>query len=74
MEVVDLDDTGIAPRVGFDTWRKDGTIAFRTLRQSEVFRRRAAYFRVNATGRVYRVHSRWKTVEVRPRFVRQTAA
>lgn len=30
-----------------------------------VFRRRAAYFRVNATGKIYRVISRFKTVEVR---------
>lgn len=68
MEKADLQDTGIVWRVGYDCWRKDGSFAFRTLRQGEVFRRRAAYFRVNASGRVYRLYNRWRTVEVAPRF------
>jgi hypothetical protein len=68
MRDVQLEDAGIAPRVGFDAWRRDGTFAFRSLRQGAVFSRRAAYFRVNATGSVYAVISRFKTIQVRPRF------
>lgn len=73
MEIAELQGTGIVWRVGFDAWRKNGSFAFRTLKQSEVFRRRAAYFRVNASGRVFRVYSRWRTVEVTPRFVQSAA-
>jgi hypothetical protein len=73
MDVVTLASGGIAPRAGYDAWRRDGSFAFRTLRQSEVFSRRAAFFRVNSTGRVYRIFSRWKTVEVQPRFERPAA-
>jgi hypothetical protein len=69
MQVVELENAGIAPRAGFDCWRRDGAFAFRTLRQALVFQRRAGFFRVNATGRVYRVVSRWQTIEVRPHFV-----
>lgn len=73
MDAVDLAHPGIGVRVGFDCWRKDGSIAFRTLRQAEVFSRRAAYFRVNSTGEVYRIVSRYKTVRVRPRFIQSAA-
>lgn len=65
-----LEDPGIAPRAGYDCWRKDGGFGFRTLRQAIVWQRRAAFFRVNATGRIYRVYSRWRTVEVRARWGR----
>lgn len=65
METVALEDDGVRLRQGFDAWDKDGNLTFRALRLRTVFRRRAAYFRINATGKVYRVISRLKTVEVR---------
>jgi hypothetical protein len=65
METVALEEDGVRLRQGFDAWSKDGRLAFRAHVLSTVFRRRAAYFRVNATGKVYRVISRLKTVEVR---------
>jgi hypothetical protein len=74
MDAVNLAHPGIGVRVGFDCWRRDGSLAFRTLRQSEVFARRAAYFRVNSTGEVYRIVSRYKTVRVRPQFVQSVPA
>ena len=68
MESVSLEPAGMYPRLGFDAWRADGSFAFRTRYIGRVFQRRAAYFRVNATGKFYRVVSRWKTVEVAARF------
>lgn len=66
METVALDDIGgIRPRSGYDAWDADGRFRFRTLYQNSVFQRRPAFFRVNSTGKVYRLVSRWKTVEVR---------
>lgn len=65
MELVSLEDPGIRLRQGFDAWDARGRFAFRTMRLGRIFQRRAAYFRVNATGRVYKVFSREKTVEVR---------
>lgn len=68
MELVTLEDTGIRLRQGFDAWDGDGRFRFRTLTIGRIFQRRAAYFRVNRTGKVYRVFSRDKTVEVTGRF------
>lgn len=67
MESVTLEPR-IYPRLGFDAWAPDGSFKFRTLNMGRIFHRRAAYFRVNTTGKVYRVYSRWKTVEVRAAF------
>jgi len=64
VEKVVLEDAGIRPRQGFDAWDREGKLAFRTMQMSNVFRRHAAFFRVNSTGKVYRVVSRYKTVEV----------
>lgn len=64
MDSVPLEDTGIRPRQGFDAWNREGLFAFRALNLKTVFMRRAAYFRVNATGKVYRIESKTKTVEV----------
>lgn len=65
MDSVALEDPGVRLRQGFDAWGRDGLLRFRALALATVFRRRAAYFRVNSTGKVYRVISRDKTVEVR---------
>lgn len=65
MDSVVLEDPGIRLRQGYDAWDRDGCLRFRALALSTVFRRRAAYFRVNSTGKVYRVVSAQKTVEVR---------
>ncbi len=59
-----LENPGIRPRQGFDAWDMDGVFRFRTLILANVFKRKAAYFRVNQTGKVYRVVSRHKTIEV----------
>jgi hypothetical protein len=65
METVALEDDGVRLRQGFDAWDKDGRLAFRALYLPTIFRRRARYFRVNSTGKIYRVVSPDKTVEVR---------
>ena len=65
METVALQDDGVRLRQGFDCWDKAGRLAFRALHLATIFRRRAAYFRNNETGKVFRVISRDKTVEVR---------
>jgi hypothetical protein len=65
MELVALEDPGIRLRQGYDAWDVRGRFVFRTMRLGRIFQRRAAYFRVNGTGKVYRVFSRLKTVEVR---------
>lgn len=66
MDSVRLENAaGIRPRFGFDAWDAAGAFIFRALTRSAVFRRRRArYFRVNATGRYFRIESREKTVEV----------
>ena len=65
VDTVPLEDTGFRLRQGFDAWNREGAFAFRALNIKTVFIRRAAYFRVNATGKVYRVESKQKTVEIR---------
>jgi hypothetical protein len=76
MDVVALEDAGIRPRWGFDAWDKDGRFKFRCAQMKYVFFRRAKYFRVNSTGKIYRIESRYKTVEVRvaPAVVSASAA
>ena len=72
MDTVELQDPGIGVRVGYDAWRKNGSFAFRAIQLKTVFARRAGYFRENRDGRVFRVESRYKTVQVNPRFVQLT--
>jgi hypothetical protein len=68
VELVSLEDPGIRLRQGYDAWDVRGRFVFRTMRLGRIFQRRAAYFRVNGTGKVYKVFSRDKTVEVTSRF------
>jgi hypothetical protein len=51
-------------RQGFDVWNADGKLILRTLAMSKVLRRRASYFRVNATGKIYQLESRHKSIEI----------
>jgi hypothetical protein len=51
-------------RYGFDVWNAEGKLVLRTLAMSKVLRRRASYFRVNATGKVYQLENRFKSVEI----------
>lgn len=66
MQPAALDNPGINPRAGYDAWRADGSFLLRSLTLTPVFRRRAKYFRLNADGRVFRVESASKTVQVQP--------
>lgn len=50
--------------MGYDVWDVRGRLVLRTLALSRVLRRRASYFRVNATGRIYALESRHKSVEI----------
>ena len=72
MRSVRLDPPSFHPRVGFDAWDRDGHYRFRTLRMGQVFSRRARYFRVNMSGRVFEVVNRFKTVEVAPSYRAET--
>lgn len=49
---------------GFDVWDVRGKLILRTLAMSKVLRRRASYFRVNATGKIYALESKFKSVEI----------
>lgn len=49
---------------GYDVWDRDGRLILRTLVISRVLRRRASYFRVNSTGKIYALESKTKSVEV----------
>jgi hypothetical protein len=51
-------------RQGFDVWDARGRLVLRTLVMKRVLSRRAAYFRVNATGKVYALESRFRSVEM----------
>lgn len=55
-------------KVGYDVWDCRGRLILRTLALSKVLRRRASYFRVNQTGKIYQLESRHKSVEI-PRGV-----
>jgi len=48
---------------GYDYWTRDGSIRH-TLKIGIIFGRRARFFRVNATGRIFRILSRHETVEI----------
>jgi hypothetical protein len=51
-------------RQGFDVWDARGRLVLRTLVMKRVLSRRAAYFRVNSTGKVYALESRFRSVEM----------
>jgi len=51
-------------RQGYDVWDARGRLVLRTLVMNRVLRRKAAYFRVNATGKIYALESRFKSIEV----------
>ncbi len=51
-------------RTGYDVWDVRGKLVLRTLVMKRVLQRRASYFRVNATGKIYALESRQKSVEV----------
>jgi hypothetical protein len=53
-------------KTGYDVWDRSGRLVLRTLAMSRVLRRRSAYFRVNATGKIYQLESRHKSVELPP--------
>jgi len=50
-------------RQGYDVWDARGRLVLRTLVMKRVLRK-AAYFRVNATGKIYALESRFKSIEV----------
>lgn len=58
-----LERASIQLKQGYDYWTRDGSIRH-TLKINLIFGRRAEFFRVNATGRIFRVLSRYETVEV----------
>lgn len=49
---------------GYDVWDCRGRLVLRTLVMKRVLTRRAAYFRVNSTGKVYALESRFRSVEM----------
>lgn len=49
---------------GYDVWDSRGRLVLRTLVMKRVLRRKASYFRVNSTGKVYALESRYKSIEV----------
>jgi hypothetical protein len=49
---------------GYDVWDVRGKLILRTLVMKRVLRHKASYFRVNATGKIYAVESKYKTVEM----------
>ena len=51
-------------RQGFDVWDARGRLVLRTLVMKRVLRKKAAYFRVNSTGKIYALESPWKSVEM----------
>jgi hypothetical protein len=51
-------------RQGFDVWDTRGRLVLRTLVMARVLRRKAAYFRVNSTGKIYALESRFRSVEM----------
>ena len=51
-------------RQGFDVWDARGRLVLRTLVMKRVLRRRASYFRVNATGKIYALESAQRSIEL----------
>lgn len=51
-------------RQGFDVWDVRGRLVLRTLVMKRVLRRRASYFRVNSTGKIYALESPQRSIEV----------
>jgi hypothetical protein len=68
--MIALEDTGFRFRQGYTVWNSRGKIVLETASINRVLARRASYFRVNATGRVYELVSRQKTVELPARAIR----
>ncbi len=61
---VSLERTGFSLPNGFDVWNAKGKLILRTLSINRVLARRAAYFRVNDSGRIFELVSRQKSVEI----------
>lgn len=51
-------------RQGYDVWDARGRLVLRTLVMKRVLSRKAAYFRVNSTGKIYALESRFRSVEL----------
>ena len=51
-------------RYGFDVWDARGRLVLRTLVMKRVLKRKACYFRVNATGKIYALESKERSIEV----------
>lgn len=51
-------------KTGYDVWDVRGKLVLRTLVLKRVLRRKASYFRVNATGKIYALESRQKSIEI----------
>ena len=51
-------------RTGYDVWDCRGRLVLRTLVMARVLRRKAAYFRVNSTGKIYALESRFRSIEM----------
>jgi hypothetical protein len=62
--VVSLEREAVRLREGFDVWRADGKLILRTMSMRRVLARRASYFRVNQSGKVFELVSRQKSVEL----------
>ena len=61
---VELENPTGRLKQGFDVWDVRGKLVLRTLVMKRVLRRRECFFRVNATGRIYALESRSKSIEV----------
>jgi hypothetical protein len=65
MDRVSLEHPGISVPYGFEVWDRTGKLILRTRSRDAVFRdRKAAYFRVNQTRKVYRIISKMQTEEL----------
>jgi hypothetical protein len=64
VSIVSLERVTGRLNMGYDVWDCRGRLILRTLAISKVLRRRASYFRVNQTGKIYQLESRHKSIEI----------
>jgi hypothetical protein len=62
--LVELETVTGRLKQGYDVWDARGRLVLRTLVMKRVLRRRASYFRVNSTGKIYALESAHKSIEV----------
>jgi hypothetical protein len=69
MKTVYLEESWLRWHTGYDVWGADGRFRLHVVWRHHVFRKRGAYFRDCRAGKVYRVISSNKTVEIEPQFL-----